>query len=71
MKVHDGGQVGLSHLLLERIDVSEHSGGLRVGGKSWTELGLDTCQCGGQLGGGGGSSLDLGKGFVKDFGNVE
>ena len=71
MKVHDGSQVGLSHLLLEGIDVSEHGGCLGVGRKSWAELGLDTGQCGGQLGSCGRSSLDLGKGFVKDFGNVE
>ena len=71
MEIHDGGQVGLSHLFLERIDICEHSGGLGVGGESRTELGLDTCQCGRELGSGGRSSLDLGKGFVEDFGNVE
>jgi hypothetical protein len=71
VEIHDGGQVGLGHLFLERIDVSEHSGGLGVGGKSWTELGLDSCQCGRELGSGGRSSLDLGKGFVENFGDVE
>jgi hypothetical protein len=71
VEVHDRGQVGLSHLFLERIDVCEHGGGLGVGRKSWTELGLDTGQCGGELGSGGGSSLDLGKGFVENFGDIE